>query len=155
MSNLSTEYKRVYLDYGATSPLDSCVLEQMMPYLTSEFGNASTLYSEGKVAAAALEQARRDIAKAARCRDPYEIVFTSGGTESTNAAIMGIVNAGYAKMKKSIGPGHVICSEFEHKAVLEPIAHLKRNGIQVSYVKPRKDGLVYPNDLESLIRPDT
>lgn len=147
--------ERIYLDYGATAPMDPRVLEAMMPFFTQDFGNASSLYTEGKVAQQSLEQARRQVARLVGVRDPHEIVFTSGGTESDNMAIAGIALAARAKMSKSLGCGHVVCSSFEHKAVLNSVDHLKSFGFEVSTVRPGPDGIVRPEDLEAALRPDT
>ena len=146
---------RTYLDYGATAPLDPAVLEAMMPWLGESFGNASSLYSEGKRAAAALLDARSVIARGIGCRDPHDVVLTSGATESNNTAVFGIARARFAKMRKSLGPGHVICSSFEHKAVLEPVKQLRRLGHEVTLLEPGRDGVVSPDDLDAAIRPDT
>ncbi len=146
---------RTYLDYGATAPMDPRVLDAMMPWMGGSFGNASSLYSEGKRAAAALLEARTAIAAGIGCRDPHDVVLTSGATESNNAAIFGIARARFAKMKKTLGPGHVICSSFEHKAVLEPVDQLRRLGHEVTFLEPRRDGFVSPDDLDAAIRPDT
>lgn len=150
----SQKHKRVYLDYGATSPLDKRVADEMALYI-QKCGNASSLYLEGKHAASAIADARCVVASAIGCRDPHDIIFTSGATESNNAAIFGIARARFEAMKKSLGPGHVICSSFEHKAVLEPVFQLKRLGFEITFLPPRKDGFVSPDDLEAAIRPDT
>lgn len=147
--------ERVYLDYGATAPMDPRVREAMRPYLSDGFGNASSLYSEGKAAARVLEESRAAIARSIGVRDPHDIVLTSGATESNNAAIYGISQARYASMRKSLGPGHVICSSFEHKAVLEPVRSLKRLGHDITFLDPGPDGFIDPDALDAAIRPDT
>ena len=144
-----------YLDYAATTPLDERVLEAMLPYLTRTFANAGSLHSPGKAARHAVEESRHAIAARLGIRDPYEIVFTSGGTESDNAAVKGIAIAARDRMSKSAGPGHVVCSAFEHKAVLESVAGLRSLGFEIDHVMPRADGTVRPEDLEPLMRPDT
>lgn len=147
--------ERVYLDYGATAPMDPRVREAMEPYLAGRFGNASSLYAEGKASSSALEAARATVSHAIGVRDPHDIVFTSGATESDNAAIWGISQARYADMRKSLGPGHVICSSFEHKAVLEPVRGLRRLGHEVTFIDPDRDGCIDPASLDAAIRPDT
>lgn len=152
---MSETQERAYLDYAATTPLDPRVLEAMMPHLSESFGNASALYAEGKEAARAVEAARRTVAQSIGARNPYEIVFTSGGTESDNTAVRGLALAARDARGTSKGPGHVVCSSYEHKAVLEAVASLRRDGFEVSEVSPREDGVVYPEDLEGVLRPDT
>ena len=146
---------RRYLDYAATAPLDRRVLEAMEPYLTEVFGNASTLYAEGKAAARAIEDARRSVARCLNVRNPHDIVFTSGGTESNNTAVRGIALAARDGMRKDAGPGHAICSSYEHKAVLEPVRALKAHGFETTFVAPRADGIVHPDDIAAAMRPDT
>ncbi|MDR0888308.1 MAG: cysteine desulfurase [Coriobacteriales bacterium] len=157
--------ERSYLDYAATAPMRPEVLEAMLPYMqaASGFGNANTLYAEGKQAAHAVEKARSQIARAIGATPP-EIVFTSGGTESDNAATYGITQGIYDKFGaagNSTGSGadsykgHVICSAFEHDAVLEPVQTLKRLGYEVTLLAPNRDGFVEPDALESAMRADT
>ena len=147
--------ERIYLDHAATTPLDEAALEAMLPFMRESFGNASALYSEGRESRDAVNAARRSIAESLGCRDPFDIVFTSGGTESDNAAIVGISLAARGKMKSSAGPGHIICSAFEHHAVLNAVARMRSFGFEVSHVSPRADGIVHPEDVEALMRPDT
>ena len=150
--------RRIYLDYAATTPLDERVLEAMLPFLGgpgASFGNASALYAEGKAAHAAVEDARRLIAGCIGVRDPHEIVFTSGGTESDNMAVRGIALAARARVGLSKGPGHVVASSFEHKAVLEAVRSLKADGFDVTFIDPDADGFVTPAALEAALRPDT
>ncbi|MGI6221211.1 MAG: cysteine desulfurase family protein [Coriobacteriales bacterium] len=149
---------RRYLDYAATTPLDERVLEAMMPFLggpSGMFGNASALYSEGKAAHAAVEDARRIVAGLIGVRDPYEIVFTSGGTESDNMAVRGMALAARSRVGKAKGPGHVVASSFEHKAVLDAVRSLKADGFEVTFVDPDPSGFVAPASLEAAMRPDT
>ena len=131
----------VYLDNHATTPLDPRVLEAMMPFLTSRFGNAaSNSHSFGWEAAAAVEKARRQIA-AAIGASAQEIVFTSGATESDNLAIKGVVEASPKK------GAHVITAVTEHKAVLDTCKHLEKTGCRVTWLPVRSDGLI---DLDQL-----
>jgi cysteine desulfurase len=131
----------VYLDNHATTPMDPRVLEAMLPFLTSNFGNAaSNSHSFGWAAAAAVETARRQIA-AAIGASAREIVFTSGATESDNLAIKGVAEAFREK------GNHIITAVSEHKAVLDSCKHLEKNGCRVTYLPVRSDGLI---DLEQL-----
>jgi cysteine desulfurase len=132
----------VYLDNHATTALDPRVLEAMMPFLTSRFGNAaSTSHSFGWEAAAAVEKARRQIA-ASIGASPLEIVFTSGATESDNLALKGIAEAYRDK------GDHIITAVTEHKAVLDSCLHLEKIGCQVTYLPVRSDGLIDLNQLK-------
>ena len=152
---MSEPQERAYLDYAATTPLDPRVLEAMMPHLSESFGNASALYAEGKEAARAVEAARRTVAKSVGADNPYEIVFTSGGTESDNTVVRGLALAARDARGTAKGPGHVVCSSYEHKAVLEAVASLRREGFETTLVPPREDGVVHSEDLEAVLRPDT
>jgi len=131
----------IYLDNHATTPLDPRVLEVMLPYLTSRFGNAaSSSHSFGWEAAAAVEKARRQIA-AAIGASPAEIVFTSGATESDNLAIKGVAEGCREK------GNHIITVVTEHKAVLDTCKHLEKSGSHVTYLAVQNDGLI---DLDEL-----
>ncbi|MDA3936311.1 MAG: cysteine desulfurase family protein [Actinomycetota bacterium] len=139
----------VYFDYAATTPVDPRVLDAMTPYFTELFGNANSLYGVGRQAFNALEDARSRVARSIGAAEPREIIFTSGGTESDNAAIIGITRA--------IAPkgGHVIVSAFEHHAILGPAHLLEKDGYDVTYLRPRADGVVHVEDLQSALREDT
>ncbi len=141
--------RRVYLDYAATTPIDERVLESMMPFLTTAYGNANSLYSTGREAYSALEDARERIAKLIGADHPNEIQFTGCGTESDNAALLGIVS------RKSPQGGHVIVSSFEHHAILEPAHALEKRGYEVTYLAPRKSGHIAVEDVEAALRDDT
>jgi cysteine desulfurase len=145
---------RVYLDYAATAPLRPEVFDAMRDWLTVGFGNANTLYREGKQARRALDGARATVA---RCigANPTEIVFTSGGTESNNALIAGITQAVRDRQGREKGGNHVASTAFEHHAVLEPIQALRRKGYEVSLVEPSRDGLITPYAFGKALRPDT
>ena len=138
----------VYLDHSATTPLDPEVLQAMMPYLTEEFGNASSIYGLGQRARQAIDQARDEVAAfygvAAK-----EVIFTSGGTEADNFAFQGIAarNAGLGR--------HVITSTVEHDAVLRSAEALEREGFEVTRLPVDRDGLVDPAELSQALRPDT
>jgi cysteine desulfurase len=138
---------RIYLDYNASTPIAPKVLEAMMPYLTSKFGNPSSSHSFGVECRAAIEQARERVANLLGC-EASEIVFTSGATESNNMVIKGIA--------KAAGKGnHFITSQIEHPAVLEPCRHIERFGYKVTYLPVDKYGLVDPDALAKAIMPDT
>jgi len=139
----------VYLDYSATTPADKRVVEAMLPYFTENFGNANSLYSLGREAFTTLEDARARIAKVIGAKHPDEVIFTSGGTESDDTALIGLATAG------GRSAGHIIVSSFEHHAVLEPAAWLGKHGFEVTYLDPHTDGTIYPEDLEAAMRPDT
>lgn len=145
---------RIYLDNAATTPMLPEVFEAMEPYLTGRYGNASALYREGVIARQALEAARESIA-ATIGASPTELVFTSGGTEADNAAIKGIVAAMRQRYGKMKAGNQLVCSAFEHHAVLEPMQALKQDGISVSQVKPQRDGFIAAEDLQSVITEQT
>jgi cysteine desulfurase len=145
---------RVYLDYAATAPLRPEVFDAMQAWLTTGFGNANTLYWEGKQARQALDEARATVA---RCigANPTEIVFTSGGTESNNALITGITQAVRNRRGREKGGNHVASTAFEHHAVLEPIRALKHHGYEISLVEPSRDGFITPHAFNEILRSDT
>ena len=139
----------VYLDYAATTPVDKRVAEKMIPYLTETFGNpASNSHAFGWTAEEAVEKARTDIAALINA-DSKEIVFTSGATESNNLAIKGA-----AHFYKSKG-NHLITVKTEHKAVLDTMRELERQGYEVTYLDVQENGLVDLDVLKAAIRDDT
>ena len=139
----------IYLDYAATTPVDPRVADKMIPYLTQTFGNpASNSHSSGWVAEEAVENARNEIA-ALIGADSKEIVFTSGATESNNLAIKGAAHFYAAKGK------HLITLKTEHKAVLDTMRELEREGFEVTYLGVQENGLVDLAELQAAIRPDT
>ncbi len=140
----------IYLDYQATTPMDVRVLEEMMPYMTSKFGNAASRnHAYGWEAEYAVEKAREQVAKVIGA-DPKEIVFTSGATESDNIALKGAV-----QMYKQKG-NHIITLLSEHKAVLDVCHRLERDGqATVTYLAPKSDGLVDLEELENAITDKT
>lgn len=142
--------ERVYFDHAATTPLDPRVLEAMMGPLTTVWGNANSLYTEGRDAQRTLDAARATFANLIGAEAATEVIFTSGGTESDNMAIQGIMDRVAPDRK-----GHVITSAFEHHAVLEPVDRLKKQGYEVTIIKPREDGFVHVDDLRAAMRPDT
>ena len=139
----------VYLDYAATTPVDKRVAEKMIPYLTETFGNpASNSHAFGWTAEEAVEKARADIAALINA-DSKEIVFTSGATESNNLAIKGA-----AHFYKSKG-NHLITVKTEHKAVLDTMRELERQGFEVTYLGVQENGLINLEELKAAIRDDT
>jgi len=124
------------------------VLEKMLPYFTQKFGNPSSLYSFGQESRNSIEESREKISTVFNCR-PKEIIFTSGGTESDNLAILGGVNA-----MKEFG-NHIITSSVEHHAVLHACEELEKNGFEVDYLPVDKFGLISPDDLSNSIKPNT
>ena len=139
----------VYLDYAATTPVDKRVAEKMIPYLTETFGNpASNSHAFGWTAEEAVEKARANIAALINA-DPKEIVFTSGATESNNLAIKGAANFYKTKGK------HLITVKTEHKAVLDTMRELERQGFEVTYLGVQENGLIDLEELKAAIRDDT
>jgi len=137
----------IYLDYNATTPIDPRVAEAMQPYLTGGFGNPSSIHAEGRKAKAALEEARQRVASCLGCQ-VSEVVFTSGGSESNNLAIRGLVEAR--------GGGHVITSAVEHPAVLEVVLALEtERRIALTIVGVDRFGRVDPGDVAAALRGDT
>ncbi|WP_205203648.1 IscS subfamily cysteine desulfurase [Azonexus hydrophilus] len=140
----------IYLDYSATTPVDPRVAEKMIPYLCDLFGNpASRSHSFGWVADEAVETARRQVADLVGA-DPKEIVWTSGATESNNLAIKGAANF-YAGTKGK----HIITLKTEHKAVLDTVRELERQGFEATYLDVQENGLVDLDAFRAAIRPDT
>ncbi len=139
---------RVYLDHSATTATDPKVLEKMLPYFSEVFGNASSQHTHGIDSAKAVENARMQVAKALSA-SPNEIYFTSGGTESDNMAIRGVVEA--YKQKGN----HVITSAIEHHAVLETCKMLEKQGVEVTYLLPDSDGIISAEKVENAIKDNT
>jgi cysteine desulfurase len=140
--------KRIYFDHNATTPIAPEVLAAMLPYLTEEYGNASSIHAFGQNARGAVEQARSSVAALVGAR-AADIMFTSGGTESNNHAILGAVAAAPGKAK------HVITSAIEHVAVLDPCRALAKSGIDLTILPVDRDGLVNLEDVRAAIRPET
>ncbi|MDG1453160.1 MAG: IscS subfamily cysteine desulfurase [Methylophilaceae bacterium] len=139
----------IYLDYSATTPVDPRVAEKMIPYLTEQYGNpASRSHPYGWTAEKAVENAREDVAKLVNA-DPREIVWTSGATESNNLAIKGAANFYSGKGK------HIITVATEHKAVIDPVRELERQGFSATFLEPDDNGLVDIEKFKAAIRPDT
>ena len=141
---------RIYLDYAATTPVDPRVVAAMLPYLGDNFGNPSSLHATGRRARRAIEDAREQIAQIVGC-EPTEILFTSGGTESDNSAVLGI-----ARASRAAGRGnHVVTSQVEHHAVLHACEKLEEEGFRVSYVPVAESGLVDPVAVAAALGDDT
>jgi cysteine desulfurase len=140
---------RIYLDHNATTPLDPDVLAAMTPFFTERFGNASSLHAWGQEARSALERARAAVARALGTSDKGSIVFTSGGTEADNLALVGVAAAQEKRGR------HVIVSAVEHPAVLNSAAHLARHGYEVTRLPVDGQGLLDPDEMRRAIRPDT
>ena len=137
-----------YFDHNATTPVSPAVLEALVPALGQVYGNASSIHHFGQAAKQRLEAARRQVA-ALLGADPREVVFTSGGTESDNLAILGAVRAAPGERK------HVVTSAIEHPAVLNTCAQLEREGVAVTYVPAGPDGVVDPDVVRRALRPET
>ncbi len=139
----------IYLDYSATTPVDPRVAAAMIPWLTEKFGNpASRSHAYGWEAEAAVEQARGDVAALVNA-DPKEIIWTSGATESDNLAIKGAAHFYAGKGK------HLITVSTEHKAVIDPLRELERQGFEVTYLDPQENGLITLEQFQAALRPDT
>ena len=176
--------KDYYMDHAATTPLSKEALEAMMPYLTTEYGNASTVYTYGQRTKAAVERSRRTIAATIGAK-PSEIYFTSGGTESDNWALIGAAEAGREQLSKTLSShsqtkilqpqdsaaavdqkyrcsskasmkcGHIITDQIEHHAILHTCAYLEKRGFDVTYLPVDHEGHVDPDAVMAAIRPDT
>ena len=135
---------KIYLDYAATTPVDSKVLKAMLPYLRKEFGNASSIHGFGQRALAAIDEAREKVAGLLAC-EPREIIFTGSATEANNLAIFGIADKG----------SHIITSQIEHRSVLEPCGVLQKKGVEVDYLPVDNEGRVDPAEVKKAIKPNT
>ena len=140
--------KRVYVDHSATTPIRREVLDAMLPYLTENFGNASTVYAEGREAKKAVNLAREQVAKAI-CADVKEIFFTGSGTEADNWAIRGVAMANKDK------GNHIITSAVEHHAVLHTCQALEKEGFEVTYLPVDEFGMVSAEDVRKAIKDTT
>ena len=147
----SQKEQRIYADYSATTPCALEVVEEMLPYFTTHFGNPSSKsHSFGWEAEEAVEKAREKLAKAINC-SPKELIFTSGATESNNIAIKGA----YRYLSRASNKNHIITTLIEHKCVLASCEALEQEGAEVSYVKMDKYGIIDLEDLKSKIKPNT
>ena len=139
---------RLYLDYNATTPVDPAVLDTMLPYFAETFGNASSIHSPGQRARGAVDSARASVAALLGAK-PSEIVFTSGGTESDNLALFGVVAASQEPRK------HIITTAIEHHAVLNAAQALEKLGVAVTCIPVGREGIVDPEDIRRALRPET
>jgi cysteine desulfurase len=135
---------RIYMDANATTPLLPEVFEAMRPFLLESFGNASSIHQQGQHARAAVDQARESVVRLLHCR-ASEIVFTSGGTESDNLALFGVLQPG----------DHLVTSQTEHHAVLHAAEALEKRGVAVTYLPCDVSGLIDPASLREALRPST
>lgn len=141
--------RNIYLDYNATTPVAPTVREAMAPFFAEHFGNPSSGHSLGRACREAIEDARSHVGRLIGA-DSEEIIFTASGTESNNLALQGV-------MLQSAPPirGHLVVSNFEHPAVLEPAKYLQRLGCKLTIVKCNRDGIVPPEAVERALRPET
>lgn len=139
----------IYLDHNATTPLSSAAREAMRPWLDTHFGNPSSIHAAGRITRAALDDAREKLARLLGTK-AHELIFTSGGTESDNLAILGLARQHSGRGK------HLITAQTEHHAVLQAFEHLAlHEGFQVTFLSVGSNGLINPEDLHGAIRPDT
>jgi cysteine desulfurase len=149
LNDLRAPHFPIYMDYSATTPVDPRVADKMIPYLREQFGNpASRSHMYGWSAEKAVEEAREEVAKLVNA-DPREIIWTSGATEGNNLAIKGAAHFYQTKGK------HIITVKTEHKAVLDTVRELERQGFEATYLQPGDDGLITVQQLADAIRPDT
>jgi cysteine desulfurase len=141
------QVRHFYFDHNATTPIAPEVLEAVSSCLGQVYGNASSIHYFGQLAKQRLEAARRQVGELMGCA-PTELIFTSGGTEANNMAVLGVVRGGS-------GPRHVITSAIEHPAVLGPCAQLEREGVEVTRVRVGSSGIVDPGDVRQALRAET
>ncbi len=139
----------IYLDNAGTTPMDPAVIETMTEMMQNVFGNASATNSFGRKAHSILEQSRQKIATSINAKDPNEIIFTSGGTESDNTAII------QTALKRRDEGRHLITTMIEHEAVLKPMAYLEENGYEGTYLPVDENGVISLDELKQALRPDT
>lgn len=149
IESLKAPHFPIYMDYSATTPIDPRVADKMIPYLREQFGNpASRSHMYGWSAEKAVEEARAQVAALVNA-DPREIIWTSGATEGNNLALKGA-----AQFYKTKGK-HIITVKTEHKAVLDTVRELERQGFDATYLQPQENGLITIDQLKEAIRPDT
>jgi cysteine desulfurase len=149
LDTLKSPHFPIYMDYSATTPVDPRVADKMIPFLRAQFGNpASRSHMYGWDAEKAVEEAREQVAALVNA-DPREIIWTSGATESNNLALKGAAQFYKAKGK------HIITVKTEHKAVLDTVRELERQGFEATYLQPQDNGLITIEQLKAAIRPDT
>lgn len=143
------DYKRIYFDHAATTPVNPLVLEAMLPYFTENFGNPSSIHAFGRENRKAIEDARAVVAKEIGASAPNEIVFTGSGSESDNMALRGTAVAYRGK------GNHIITSAIEHHAVYDTCKQLEKEGFRVTYLPVDNDGLIHPEALIKALTPET
>ena len=134
----------IYFDVASTTPIDSVVLDKMHEVNKNYFGNSSSVHQIGQKSHNLIERSRKSIASLLHCLES-EIIFTSGGTESNNIALRGILNKN----------DHLITSTYEHPSILNVAKALNQKGIEVSYVKPNADGIINPDDIKNALKENT
>ena len=139
---------KIYLDHNATTPVLPEVLDVMLPFYKDKFGNPSSVHSDGRIARVSLDVAREQVAKLISAK-PAEIVFTSGGSESNNFAILGVALASNSKKR------HIITSEVEHVAILNPLKQLETLGFHVDYIPVDDSGRVNPQKIKNILTDST
>ena len=149
MSKIRRSDMFIYLDNAATTRVSDAALDAMLPYFRQQYGNPSSLYAFGQEAKEALERARATVAGVLNC-EPREIIFTSGGSEADNQAILSAAAIGARAGKR-----HIISTAFEHHAVLHTLSKLEKEGFEVTLLDVHSDGLVRVEELAAAIRPDT
>lgn len=140
---------KIYADNGATTKMSPASIQAMLPFLDSVYGNPSSLHSAGQQAAEALDQARETIARCLGCTS-REIIFTSGGSEADNQAVLSAAHAGAKKGKK-----HIVSTTFEHHAVLHTLQKLEGEGFEITLLDVHQNGIITPEQVSEAIRPDT
>ncbi len=148
---------RVYFDYNATTPVEPEVLDAMLPYFSGEFGNAASIHTPGQRARGAVETAREQVAALIGAR-AQEIVFTSGGTESDNHAVFGVVVQAFLPVPTSKNPDpspHIITTAIEHEAVLNACQALEKSGVRVTFLATNREGQIDLDELRQAVRPET
>ena len=148
---------RVYFDYNATTPVEPEVLDAMLPYFSGEFGNAASIHTPGQRARGAVETAREQVAALIGAR-AQEIVFTSGGTESDNHAVFGVVVQAFLPVPTSKNPDpspHIITTAIEHEAVLNACQALEKSGVRVTFLAANREGQIDLDELRQAVRPET
>ncbi len=154
MQKRNKKQNRIYLDFASLAPIDAEVKNKMTQALSLYSGNPSALHAEGQIAKKAVSDSRKKIAEMLFAH-PDEIIFTSGGTESDNLAIAGVVRAFRQKYQDIKWKPHIITTAIEHSAVLETCKALEKEGIAVSYIRPDISGIISSKDIKEAIRPQT
>ena len=142
---------KIYFDHSATTPVDKKVLKEMAPYFGEKFGNPSSIHSFGQAAMAGVDKAREQVAKFLNC-EPGEIIFTSGATESDNLALRGVIKA---LKSQGIKNPHIITSLVEHDAVLQPCLEMEKEGVEITFLPVKLNGVVDLEKLKKAIKDNT